>query len=75
MTSLLYLGHAALLTVSAHRAATLLADTGLSLDELNRRLAGAMNSMNRWGDLSVVAVVALTALGWFALRPRVLPPA
>jgi len=69
-TTLLYIIHVALLTMSAHRAAALLAQTSLSGEDLNERLAAAMNSMNQYGDLSVVAVVVLTAIGWFLLRGR-----
>ena len=56
--------------MSAHRAAALLAQTSLSGEDLNERLAAAMNSMNQYGDLSVVAVVVLTAIGWSLLRGR-----
>lgn len=70
ITTLLYIIHVALLTMSAHRAAALLAQTSLSGEDLNERLAAAMNSMNQYGDLSVVAVVVLTAIGWSLLRGR-----
>ena len=68
VTALLYLIHMALLTMSAHRARALLARTELPGEELNRLLAAAMNGMNQYGDLSVVAVVVLTTVGWLVLR-------
>lgn len=68
ITGVLYLVHVTLLTVSAHRAAGLLNQTNLEITDLNQRLAAAMNGMNQYGDLSAVAVVLLTVLGWFALR-------
>jgi len=70
ITALLYVIHVALLTISAHRAAALLARTELSGENLNQQLAAAMNGMNLYGDLLVVVVVGLTALGWYWLRDR-----
>lgn len=70
ITALLYASHVALLTISAHRATAILARAELSGDDLNQRLAAAMNGMNLYGDLLVVGVVVLTALGWYWLRDR-----
>jgi len=70
VTLVLGIVHVGLLTVSAHRAAALLRETGLDLSELNRRLSDSLNGMNRYGDLSVILVVALVAIGWAVLGGR-----
>ncbi|HEX7878359.1 MAG TPA: hypothetical protein VF720_03065 [Candidatus Eisenbacteria bacterium] len=75
ITAILYLVHVVLLTVSAHRAAALLRQTGLDLTELNRRLSESLNGMNRYGDLSVILVVALAVVGWALLGGRRAVPA
>lgn len=75
ITALLYLAHISLLTISAGRATALLEQVELSGDELNLQLTRALNGVNQYGDLSVVAVVVLTVLGFFWLRDRPVPSA
>jgi hypothetical protein len=79
ITVVLYALQVSLVTVSAHRAAGLLRDTGLDLTSLNSRLSASLNGMNRYGDLSVILVVAMVAAGWALLggwrpvRPEAAP--